>query len=321
MTNLWRRAPLALGWVGFAIGISGLAVGRFGGRCDACDLANIAYPLWIVIALPCAGLLAGFALSRRGGWWTIAALMGMLVVAGDREWLSISPKCLSNDGPNRLRIVSFNASMDNPEPSFAAAWIRREAADIVVLVEAKGGSAQIPRMLARDFPYQLSCSAQLPCSTMILSRIPATANLPFGRGDVENRQGLSAAAMKVDITGYGPVTIVAAHLSRPLPIGRQRRELEMLLSSLAGIASDTMIVAGDFNITADSTTFGAFVQALRLAYVPVGPTWPTKIGSLPVPGFIAIDHIFVGRRFRVRAARLGPDIGSDHRPISAALCL
>ena len=45
-------------------------------------------------------------------------------------------------------------------------------------------------------------------------------------------------------------------------------------------------------------------------------TWPA---FLPMPARIPIDHVMTGSGLRVVERTVGPDLGSDHRPVIATI--
>jgi endonuclease/exonuclease/phosphatase (EEP) superfamily protein YafD len=298
-------------------GAVGLAIGRFGAYCDACDLTNIGYSAWLILAI--FGIVIVIACKAASPSHIILAAL-LVAAMGYRSYVPAPQPCANTTIQNKWKIVSFNAWTDNKSPTLSASWIRRQKPDIVVLVEAKGRSAILPDLLARDLPYQASCALRIPCSTMILSRVRPSQVIFFARGDVENRKVLSAFAMRFAENDNAGATVVAVHLSRPLPLGRQRVELASLQERLVKFDTAKLIVAGDFNSTAHNTAFTDFARALALGEASPGLTWPTTAVHAGAPSVVTIDHILTGRSFGVVDVRTGPMVGSDHRPVVATLC-
>lgn len=232
--------------------------------------------------------------------------MALLLLAAAwlaRATLDAPPPCPA--GAARYRLVVWNVSQANDRPAAAVEFLANAGADAVLLVEAKVWTAEVPARLRAAFPHQADCHPQVRCSTLILSRAPFASVRPLGRGDVENRQGLSAlVATPVD----GP-ELVAVHLSRPWPRGRQNAELQLLRAH----SGPETIVGGDFNMTPMFPALRSFAVSQRLALAtPAGGSWP----ALPL---LAIDHLLLGRGWGADV-RWGPATGSDHRPIIADLC-
>ena len=81
----------------------------------------------------------------------------------------------------------------------------------------------------------------------------------------------------------------------------------------------TAMLAGDLNASPWSKAFEPIHNtSLRDARLGFGfcPTWPA---FAPKPMRIPIDHLLVGPSWIVTDFRIGPDVNSDHLPISAKL--
>ena len=79
------------------------------------------------------------------------------------------------------------------------------------------------------------------------------------------------------------------------------------------------VVLGDFNATPWNDAFQAMRRECGLSAGSTRwwlPSWPD-----PLPGLlrVPIDHVLVGGDLTVVDARLGPSIGSDHRPVLATI--
>lgn len=276
-------------------------------------------PIWVAIGfLGLIGLLAQRSVRRRRyAWLGVAA--AILIFAS----VAIYPAAYGSNHPIRdehsLKIITFNLWKKNTSPQAAADWIRHERPDIVVLIEAKERSGRVPTMLEDIYPYRVSCHRKSFCSTIILSRQAPVSAVPLARGDAENRQALSAAMMRFGSAADQP-TILAVHLPRPYPLGSQGRELALLDDAMNQMSTRELILLGDFN--SNSFTFALRRLAERHGLAPIEswvPTWPTPSSGLPVPPFIAIDHIMIGPGWTLSELRRGPDLGSDHYPLVATL--
>jgi endonuclease/exonuclease/phosphatase (EEP) superfamily protein YafD len=69
------------------------------------------------------------------------------------------------------------------------------------------------------------------------------------------------------------------------------------------------------NLTPWSPWWDALLEAGQLIDSRKGfgvhATWPANVWALMIP----IDHVLVSQEVRVRRRRLGPALGSDHRPV------
>jgi endonuclease/exonuclease/phosphatase (EEP) superfamily protein YafD len=92
----------------------------------------------------------------------------------------------------------------------------------------------------------------------------------------------------------------------------------VLAQYVSSLAPDR-VVLGDFN----SVSWGGLQKAFRAATGldnrgTFAPTWTTR---LPALLRIPIDQIFTSGTIEARFFRAGPDVGSDHRPVTAAIGL
>ena len=317
--NIVGRALRILAWCALALVGTALLVGRFGAICYACDALNVVSPALVVMSA--AALMLACALNWRSAvarHWLALVGCGLLLVV-IRAPIRQAQSCPGKSAGATLKVLEFNAWEENRTPDAAAAWILGERPDAIILVEAKLRSASLPRKLSRAYPYQVACLPVLPCSTYILSRIKPIAAYPLGEGDVENRKGLSAAAMVIRVSGQ-EATIVGIHLSRPMPWGRQFRELALLKAEIGRFDPRGLIVGGDFNSTPETTFVRQAAADLDVSMIPTGATWPTSAMRSWMIGLLSLDHILVGDGWGVASAAVGPTIGSDHRPTLVSLC-
>lgn len=101
---------------------------------------------------------------------------------------------------------------------------------------------------------------------------------------------------------------------------KRRRQSETALA-MAKEISAPLILAGDFNMPPDSIvyrqTWGRFKNAFSCAGFGFGHT--EKPGPFGWLFGVRIDHILSGPHWRPCRCWVGPDVGSDHRPIIADL--
>jgi endonuclease/exonuclease/phosphatase family metal-dependent hydrolase len=123
----------------------------------------------------------------------------------------------------------------------------------------------------------------------------------------------------------GEYTFVAVHIEPPWPNppGEWTRELSRLKGVLAGLPTDTpLIAAGDFNATVDHSQFRALLQhgvadAADQAGAGYDPSYPADRWFGPV---IAIDHVLT--RHAVATSLSTVDLpNSDHRGLLVHVAL
>lgn len=97
----------------------------------------------------------------------------------------------------------------------------------------------------------------------------------------------------------------------------ERREESARASAWATQAPGMVLIAGDFNTPSESqifrTSWGRFADAFSSAGFGLGHTKFTRWWG------VRIDHVLSGPGWRCRRCWVGPDVGSDHRPVIADL--
>ena len=313
---LLRIAAMAAAVVGAAAALAAQA-GRFSDDLDA--FSHFA-PYWLLLGV--IGLVLWAAAGGRNlRTATPITAIAAIVLAGGL----ILPEYLRPAGPKApatgetLKLVQFNLWGRNLTPEAAAAWIRRQNADVVVLEEAFGASEGIPLALADLYPYQTTCDAPAPCATLILSRRkPVSAE-----GLINSRHALPAARATWR-TAAGEFSVIGAHYVWPFPGGPQQKMTRDMTRVLDGLSRDSAIVAGDFNSTPWSSSlrrqdrlFGLERRTRALPTWPAAPFSRRRVG-FPKP-FLPIDHVYAGKAWKTVSVERGPRLGSDHYPVVVIL--
>ncbi len=302
-------ALVALGAVGLAV-VSVLAL--VGG--DTWPLALFEHPRPHYVAMALVIAAVGLALDAWP-WTDVAALvaLGNLVV--------LAPTCGtqrlvgSADGvPVRLLVLNVHRSGD--DIGSVAALIAAERPDVVALVEPD------QRWLDGLAPVLATVG---PC--VQVARDDNFGMALCGRGTVDGavrmlateRPAIEATIGLADTT----LRVVVAHPMPPI-MAALMEEQHVELAQLAGLvraapADVPTILVGDLNATPWSRPFVGLLAATGLrdsrAGFGVGASFPSGLGMLGMP----IDHVLVPPGVGVVSRRVGPSVGSDHRPVIAEL--
>lgn len=206
-------------------------------------------------------------------------------------------------------LISFNVLGENPRGTDLADFLIEEAPDVAVILEAPALHDHLDQMWAA-FPFNAGCGPGDRCDMAVFSRhrLSGVEVLPFyslpGR--------LIVATLELET---GPITLIAAHLTKPYYGDWHDRQLERLAELLDRIEGP-LVLAGDFNSQ-------PFVRAFRRALIErsglqlasrMQQTWP----ALDLPGSryagFAIDHVLVrGDVAPVSIELIEDAIGSNHR--------
>ncbi|MEO6809527.1 MAG: endonuclease/exonuclease/phosphatase family protein [Isosphaeraceae bacterium] len=225
----------------------------------------------------------------------------------------VSPDPKSTD---RLRILLANVLVDNPDHERLIQLVHQERPDVLALVEVSKDWLAGLTVLRRDYPYRISAPDGAR-GLALWSRHPLTSSegptQPTDNGWPFLHATLRFAGQDLDLW--------LVHPASPLRRRHYERRGYLELRAIAervGREAGPRLVVGDLNTTAGSPYFAEFlrVSGLRDSRLGFGPqpSWPTWS-----PYRIAIDHALPSRELAVVERRLGPMIGSDHRPLILVL--
>lgn len=220
-------------------------------------------------------------------------------------------------GGATLRFASFNVLTSNTRYADAIAWIRATDPDVIFLPEVDDEWAVALRPLLASHPHAVEHIVEGNFGFACYSKLPILDReiIPCGEMDLP--------LLKLRLQGRaGEFTFFGAH---PVPPATEfwAKDRDAFLKVIADQASaepGPVVLAGDLNATPWSYGMKpVFAAGLRGA--SVSPTWMR--GSLVFA--IPIDHLlYRGPRDAPDRAKslkrwVGPDLGSDHRPVVAEI--
>lgn len=270
----------------------------------------------------CAGALALAlvlaALARRG---SLAATAGLLLVA---DLALLVPYAIPEDRASvgaPLRLAHLNVLSSNRRYDDVVAWISGTGADLVLVQEVDprwaAALAGVPGyrtldVLARADNFGLAALVREGAAIEVVGRErPVFAGLP-------------ALAYRLRHEGR-ELALLSLHTLPPVSRANAAvRDEQLALAAewaeVQGLAGRAPILLGDLN----ATPFSAGVRPLRSVGLRdslaaggllAAGSWP----ALPGPLRIAIDHCWHDPGLVTLARTVGPDLGSDHRPLEVAL--
>ena len=277
-----------------------------------------ALPLTLLIAYP----LLALALLLRQRLLSVAALglvgAHLLVIAPALGAADLPDEAL--DAP-RLRVVTANLYVLNPDPVAAGRALRAARPDVLVVPElnAQGLAGLDAAGLLQDLPHVVVQSEGRRDETVgLFSRLPLR--------DVERHRigGRTLPRATVSVAGVD-VRVLSAHPLPPLSVYTEvwRRSLADLAAESRAVELPT-VVAGDLNADRDHAAFrDLLATGLRDAHDERGRglarTWPERFPILH------LDHVLVrdgtGGRVTVLDVREIEVTGRDHRAVVADLAV
>ena len=226
-----------------------------------------------------------------------------------------------------LRIAWANLRNWSTGGEAVSGLLSAEAPDIAVLTELSANHRRAV-FSADAYRFTTTFPSGSAFDVMLMSRLPPTEV----RFDYTHGTAFPVMEARFCPTAGSAacLAIVALHAPRmPLPwaaAGLPATRRDGMLALAAGMARrrlqahDHVLMLGDFNAAPYSAGFRAALAASGLtdsccvpAERPSRPR-PTWFSSWPGVG-LALDHALVSPGLRIVERRLGPDIGSDHRPL------
>lgn len=245
------------------------------------------------------------------------------IMGGQATWRGITG---NHDRRGALRIITCNAGGDLLHQEEFHRLVLATDPDVIFIQE---GSHHINDDLRRD-GWNTTSGPFLVASRFPVQQIDDGLDYRhFGHAGRVARYTLD--------TPQGPLTLYHVHLPTPRrgfegfikdqevgvlaikeSIGIRERASDFTRRWFGPLDSKA-IVAGDFNMPVESTIFRRHWSDLQDAFCEAGLGWgytkfTRKIGA-------RIDHVLAGSAWSVKNAWVGPDVGSDHRPVVVDLDL
>ena len=277
-------------------------------------------------------LMTAALLLSSNAWWSdvlasfrahlgLAVLLGAALAAARRKWpvlvanlalfaFLIMPLSMGRtprtSGIPDLVLAVHNVHSRNTSHAAVLTALEDNGPDVMAFLEVDENWAEAIR---RRFPNRelILHPRSDNFGIALVSRVPMT-----GEG-IWYPEPLESPSIDVTLsTPNGPVRLLVTHPVPPLSEAwweARNTQLQHVLDRAAG-AEVPVVVAGDFNLSPTSPTWGRTVgrSRLRRAGMPIG-TWPSWLGFLGLP----IDHVLTSPGLGVVYARTLPGSGSDHR--------
>jgi vancomycin resistance protein VanJ len=272
-------------------------------------------------------------------WYAVGALMFALTLALLRAWRWAAlafvlavwntypiANLLLQENPttptsatNRFTVFHFNANFENINPRTIVSHVRRSKdIDVVVLLETGDSFDAVLADLKDLYPYQIKHLQDSPFGIALASR------LPIDHGVISREASRFHPHIEAMLKLPGraaPLVLYAIHA--PPPVSGEMADwrngmFDFVARKVATQAALTPVVVGDFNLTPWSPHFQRFIanSGLRDARTPhrIDNTWPVTFNNATLG--LAIDHTFANPSLPLVKRVIGPDLGSDHLPVT-----
>lgn len=261
---------------------------------------------WL-IGIAAAGLALCALLTRD-----LVAILACASVAAVHAVIA-APSFLGSTTPasaDSITVLSSNLEYGKADLDELARASDRLNVDVLVITEAAYlGDRLETSGLTERFPYRQGRSDDDARGTIVLSRWPSTL-LAAGRDTVFDQPLVQIQ------TPHGPLQVKGVHSASP---GHPtwRSELEEQAQTPAG--SIPLLLAGDFNASADHAPFRAITARFSDAHAQVGAGWVRTWNMKGLP-FVQIDHVLL-HKLRAQDAGVVDLDGTDHRAVWARVVM
>ncbi len=263
-------------------------------------------------------LLLGLAIALRinSTSWMIGLAAGLGIAWGALAVSSLNHAQAQQPSANArlIKTLTFNLYDQNPKHEKAIDYIWEVDADVVCLQEALGEWRTAVSTLLRLYPHALESAKG---GTILMSKRPLKIL------DV-NLAAATPHTIAVTVQGMKrPVDVMCLHLTRPespSKLALRNQEMGHLVREIFK-SKNPVILLGNFNASTRSPAMFRFMQ--QAGVLTAGPgfppanSWP---GGFPLLG-LRIDHVAFSPPLRLIRSEVGPNLGSNHRPVNAELAL
>ena len=273
-------------------------------------------PHYFVFALFC---LLGLTLLRAWRWVALAFTLALW------NGYPIARTLLQDGAPptaasRQFTVFHFNVGLNHEQPGRIVSYLQRRAKqiDVVVLLEASTQFEVVLDELKELYPYQIKHLEDSPFGIALASKHP----IDFGAISHEPSRQFPHIEATIKLPGRDiPLVLYALHAPPPISgemAEDRNRKLDYIARKAAAQAQATPVVVGDFNLTPWSPYFQKFIvdSGLRDARTPrrFDHTWPVTFDNANIG--LAIDHSFAHPSLPLVKRTIGPDLGSDHLPVT-----
>lgn len=262
------------------------------------------------------------------GWRRHALLIAALVIAGAWQFYRIMPYTFltspevamveaASDDDRCFSFVSLNVLQTNRDYARTLAMLRKVDADVLLLLETDAAWQSALEPVLSAYPERLDRPLDNTYGLLFATR------LPMAGGRIEDIAEADTPSVTAQLRTTIAFTLMGLHPRPPHPgQDTEERDAEILIAARRAAGLGMPVIAiGDFNDVAWSDTSQTFKRIGRYLDPRIGRgTYATFPASMPWLSW-PLDHVFMTEEFTLSDIRVLEDVGSDHRPIYARVCL
>jgi endonuclease/exonuclease/phosphatase (EEP) superfamily protein YafD len=241
--------------------------------------------------------------------WRWGAVHG-LGLAPQAVAIALSLPAPVQPGELVFRLLAINIHRETTDARALLELVERERPDALLVLELAPALVAALEGLSQTYPHRLIEARDDNFGVGLwLRSAPVAAEL------IELDGQLPAVAARLE-TAAGELRLIGVHAFPPLGAwaSTQRRLLHQRLSELVRSEATPVLVAGDFNATPWCVPMRELLAQTGLVdAIGPRPTWRAAAWAWPLA--LPLDHALHSPALSVRRAEVGPDVGSDHRPL------
>ena len=270
------------------------------------DLAT--HWVWPAIGVSLAACLFGSVKERLlsvASWSLCAGLLAAAAPAGR----NVTPAGVA------VRLASANVLSTNTNYAAFENWVQLTQPGVITVLEVNAPWGAALEGLA-GYPYRKIVVRDDNFGIALLSKFPMTAEV-VTPSSLAHLFPPSISAM-VSVPGAQPLKVIATHPVPPVSAeAHAARGVQLAyFGDEARAYAGPAVVMGDFNATAWSSVMLRLERRGLTRLTGLEPSWPAT--GLPW-ALISIDHLIANKGVLSGTTRIGPGIGSDHRPLEAVV--
>lgn len=283
------------------------------------------FPRLAIAVLAVAVLVA--AVIWLSGSMRLVTIIAMAAVIGWQGWriLPYSPlvgkevALAAPDPDNCIKMLSFNVLQTNREYHRTLAVIEREDPDIILLLETDQKWQDALAPIIENYPHRSMAPLDNLYGLIMLSRLETKdAKIEYLIED-----DTPSIFARMTTRGGREFLYMGLHPRPPQPGNdTEQRDAEIAVGAkIAAKSALPVLATGDFNDVAWSRTSQLFKRLGGYLDPRIGrgtyATFPAWMPLLRWP----LDHLFISPDFTVADLKVLENVGSDHRPVIASVCL
>lgn len=268
------------------------------------------FRIQLSVMLLTSSILLYFLESRH--WSILNGTVGIVLLVS--LWPFLWPAATES---SHYRLVSLNVLTSNSRKADVIDFIVDSDPDYVVLLETdQEWVRQLNRALLPRWPHHKSTPRSDNFGVVLYSKHPWVS---CDIVEYSAELGTPSLSALFDLPDSQQLRLIAVHPAPPMTssLWKSRNSLfTSLAKDVKARVPNKTIVAGDLNCTPWSYWFkrlqrdsglrtSAYGHGVNVSWKP----FPLPLGGLP------IDHALVGEQVKVATSDIGPDVGSDHRPL------